>query len=199
MWDQKINFKKKNIVLFVYVIILSLIGPIIFWVSNKENTNVVRINKSDRAVTNNNILEKIGSRQPINLQGRFSLGEKILVSADTNPQKQAGVIAFANGDYSTAHTQFLSSLQVQGNDPEALIYANNAIAALQKNELRIGLSVPIGGNLNVAKEILRGVAQAQHEINKSGGVNGRFIKVQIANDDNNPELAKQFASDFVQD
>lgn len=200
MWDQKINFKKKNIVLFVYVIILSLIGPIIFWVSNKENTNVVKLNKPERAATKNiNILEKIGSREPINLQDRFSLGEKILVSADTNPQKQAGVIAFANGDYSTAHTQFLSSLQVQGNDPEALIYANNAIAALQKNELRIGLSIPIGGNLNVAKEILRGVAQAQHEINKSGGVNGRFIKVQIANDDNNPELAKQIASEFVQD
>ena len=202
MWDQKVNVKKKNIVLFVYVIILSLIGPLIFWVSNQETNNnaVVKLDKVDRTAKSNSLFNNSSSnKRQINIQDRLSLGEKILVSADNNPTKQGGMIAFANGDYNTAHTQFLSSLQVYANDPEALIYANNAIANLQKNELRIGVSVPIGGNLNVAKEILRGVAQAQQEINQSGGINGRFIKVQIANDDNNPKLARQIATEFVKD
>ena len=200
MWDQKINVKKKNIVLFVYVIILSLIGPLIFWISNKENNAIVRLNKVEKTPKSNLLFNnKASNTGQVNIQDRLSLGEKILVSADTNPTKQAGIIAFANGDYNNAHTQFLSSLQVYANDPEALIYANNAIANLQKNEIRLGVSVPIGGNLNVSKEILRGVAQAQQEINQSGGINGRFIKVQIANDDNNLKLARQIATAFVQD
>lgn len=206
MWDQKINVSKKNVVLFFYVIILSLIGPIIFWVSNKENNVVVKQVKPNTAKqaekkANSNVLpnNKLDREAQIKIQNRLSLGEKILVSANTNPTKEAGVIAFAEEDYNNAHAQFLSSLQVEPNDPEALIYANNALAALQKNELRIGVSVPVGGNLNVAKEILRGVAQAQQETNQSGGINGRFIKIQIANDDNNVEIGKQIASNFVQD
>ena len=200
MWDREINVKKKNIVLFVYVIILSLIGPIIFWVSNKENNAVVKINKANKAAKSKILFNnKPSNTEPKSIQNRLSLGEKILVSADNNPKKQAGTVAFANGDYNTAYTQFLASLQIQENDPEALIYANNALAATQKNELRIGVSVPIGGNLNVSKEILRGVAQAQREINQNGGINGRFIKVEIANDDNNPKLAQQIATKFVQD
>ncbi|BAZ28217.1 extracellular ligand-binding receptor [Cylindrospermum sp. NIES-4074] len=59
--------------------------------------------------------------------------------------------------------------------------------------------MPIGGNLDVAKEILRGVAQAQDEINRSGGINGKLLQVAIANDDNDPNLAQQVASQFVKD
>ena len=61
------------------------------------------------------------------------------------------------------------------------------------------MSVPIGGNLNVAKEILRGVAQAQDEVNKSGGINGVLLQVEIANDDNASLVAKQIADEFVKD
>ncbi len=202
MWDQKVNVKKKNLVLFVYVIILSLIGPLIFWISNQETNNnaVVKLDRVNKTVKSNSLFNnRASNKEQINIQDRLSLGETILVTADTNPTKQAGIIAFANGDYNTAYNQFLSSLQIQKNDPETLIYANNALAAIQKNEIQIGVSVPIGGNLNVAKEILRGVAQAQQEINQSGGINGRFIKIQIANDDNNPQLAQQIATAFVQD
>ncbi|MGK7953153.1 MAG: ABC transporter substrate-binding protein [Xenococcaceae cyanobacterium] len=200
MWDQKINLSKKNIVLFFYVIILSLIGPLIFWVSNKENNIAIKPNrvKQEEKNANRNSTRSVG-KIPQNIQNRLSLGEKILVSADTNPTKKAAIASIVNENYNDAHTQFLASLQVEPNDPEALIYANNAIAALQKNEIRIGVSVPIGGNLNVAKEILRGVAQAQQEVNRSGGINGRFIKIQIANDDNNVEIGKQIANAFVRD
>ncbi|NJQ97654.1 MAG: ABC transporter substrate-binding protein [Hydrococcus sp. CSU_1_8] len=55
----------------------------------------------------------------------------------------------------------------------------------------------MGSNLNVAKEILRGVAQAQHEINQKGGIGGKLVQVKIANDENSPEIAKQIAKELV--
>src|SRR4028119_217734 len=94
------------------------------------------------------------------LQDRISLGDKILIAADTNSSKQAGVTAFAKKDFQTAKTQFQASLQQNRNDPETLIYSNNASVA-NSNPAKIAVSVPIGSNLGIAKEILRGVAQAQ--------------------------------------
>jgi len=132
------------------------------------------------------------------LQDRISLGEKILISADTNSSKQAGVTAFAKKDFQTAKTQFQASLQQNRNDPETLIYSNNASVA-NSNPAKIAVSVPIGSNLGIAKEILRGVAQAQDEVNKSGGINGKLLQVEIANDENDSELAKQIAAKFVKD
>lgn len=129
---------------------------------------------------------------------RSSLGETILVQADTTPEKQAGVEAFAKGDFASAIAQFQSSRQIQPNDPETLIYLNNAQAAT-KNPIKIAVVVPIGGNLNVAKEILRGVAQGQNEIHQKGGINGRGLQIEIVNDDNNPETAKQVAQELVKD
>jgi branched-chain amino acid transport system substrate-binding protein len=132
------------------------------------------------------------------LQSRMSLGDKILVTADTNPRKQAGVQAFAKGDFTTATTEFQAALQSNRNDPEALIYLNNAKIGQGKG-IKIAVSVPIGGNLNVAKEILRGVAQAQDEVNQNGGINGALLQVEIANDDNDPAIGKQIANNFVKD
>ena len=126
---------------------------------------------------------------------RISLGNKILVTADANPDKQAGVQAFAKGDFVTASSKFQSALQSNRNDPEALIYYNNAQVS-NSNPVKIAVSVPIGGNLDVAKEILRGVAQAQDETNKS---NNLKLQVEIANDDNDPAIAQQIATEFVKD
>jgi branched-chain amino acid transport system substrate-binding protein len=54
-----------------------------------------------------------------------------------------------------------------------LIYLNNAIVNLNPNRppRRIAVSVPIGSNVNVASEMLRGIAQAQNEINNKDGAN----------------------------
>jgi len=129
---------------------------------------------------------------------RISLGNKILIGADTTPQKKAGVEAFAAKDYVTAAEEFEKSLRDRRNDPETRIYLNNAKAA-SNNPLKLAVSVPIGGNLDIAKEILRGVAQAQNEANQAGGINGRPIEVAIANDDNSPLIAEELAQAFVRD
>jgi branched-chain amino acid transport system substrate-binding protein len=113
-------------------------------------------------------------------------------------EKIAGVATFAKGDFVKAEELFQASLLKKRNDPEALIYLNNSLAAKGKS-LKITVSVPIGGNLGVAKEILRGVAQAQNEVNHNGGINGNLLQVAIANDNNDPSQAQQVATQFVKD
>jgi branched-chain amino acid transport system substrate-binding protein len=130
---------------------------------------------------------------------RISSGDKILVSIDTNPDKQEGVRLFKEGKYTEAITRFNDSLSITRNDPESWIYLNNAKASTTSNPVKIVVSVPIGGNVNVAKEILRGVAQYQNELNQGSRIQGRSLQVILANDDNNPEVAKELASQFIKD
>ncbi|GAX38212.1 caspase, EACC1-associated type [Nodularia sp. NIES-3585] len=129
---------------------------------------------------------------------RISVGEEILLTQDTNPDKQAGVQAFAKGDCRTAIQKFESYRKIKPTDPEALIYLNNAIAIHSKKYLKIAVSVPIGTHPNIAKEMLRGVAQAQDEVNQNN-IDGKLLKVAIANDDNNPTEALNLANSFVED
>jgi branched-chain amino acid transport system substrate-binding protein len=137
---------------------------------------------------------------------RMSLGEHILFPNPNTHQFKA-VAAFSKDDYRTAVENFQASLRQNPNDPETRIYLNNVAMGISPSgelrsnrpSFRIAVSVPIGSNPNVAQEILRGVAQAQHEVNQQGGLHSKGLQVQIANDDNNPEAAKQIADTFVHD
>lgn len=184
---------KKNAVLVLYLIALCLIGPLIFWLSYRGG----RI--SLQSPTQSPIDGLFSSNKNSSIQRRLSLGNQVLISADNTPDKQAAVQAFAAGDYTTAVNKFNLSLQINRNDPESWIYMENAAAAAISNTIKIGASVPIGGNLNVAREMLRGIAQAQYEVNHAGGINGRLVQVEIANDDNDSAIAKQVAAQFVKD
>ncbi|MBO1071758.1 MAG: ABC transporter substrate-binding protein [Dolichospermum sp. DEX189] len=131
---------------------------------------------------------------------RISLGEKILLTQDKNPDKEAGVKAFLDGDCKTAIEKFERYRTAEPTDPEALIYLNNAKARENRNRLKIAVSVPIGTEKGIAEEMLRGVAQAQNEVNNKGGINNKaLLEVVIANDDNDAKIAPQIASDFVKD
>ncbi|MCG9890669.1 MAG: ABC transporter substrate-binding protein [Thermosynechococcaceae cyanobacterium MS004] len=88
------------------------------------------------------------------------------------------------------------SLWSNANDPETLIYRSNA-AIGSKQSKTIAVSVPISSNLNVAQEILRGVAQVQWEINDSGGINKIPLKVKVIDDQNDPAIAQQVATALV--
>ena len=182
MFNKQLNINQKNLLLTLYVVILGVFVPAIYWMSNTETP------LTNRAKTVKNPIQK-----------RISIGDKVLVTARNNGAKQAGVEAFAREDYTAALEEFKSALNSDRNDPETLIYLNNALAARTEDPRRIGLSVPIGGNLGVAQEILRGVAQAQNEINQNGGINGKLVMVEIANDDNDPEVAKEIAKRFAVD
>ncbi len=131
------------------------------------------------------------------LQERFSQGEKVLIPQTITSEKELAAAAFAQGNYDEAVSLLSASLKTLPNDPEALIYLNNAQIGQEKS-YSIAVSIPIGSNVNAAQEILRGVAQAQTMVNQGGGIDGIPLKVQIINDDNNPEIAQQIATTLSQ-
>jgi branched-chain amino acid transport system substrate-binding protein len=146
---------------------------------------------------------KTGTTEPnlsintkISVKDRISAGEKILIAASATPNKEAAAGALARGNDEEAIAQLEASLQENRNDPEALIYLNNARIGREKS-YAIVASVPIGKDLNAALEMLRGAAQAQNEINQAGGIQGVPLKVFIANDDNDPTVAQQLARSFA--
>jgi branched-chain amino acid transport system substrate-binding protein len=139
----------------------------------------------------------LGNNQSI--ERRFSSGENILVAIDNSPDKQEAIKLFKSGDYENAIVRFSSALALNRNDPEAWIYLNNARARMSKNVVKIAVGVPVGGNVNIAKEILRGVAQYQNEVNHGSGIQGKLLEVLIANDDNDPAIARTIAEHLVKD
>lgn len=96
----------------------------------------------------------------------ISLGEKVLIENNYENNK-LGTEAFKKSQYKDAISYFIESLNKNSNDPEALIYLNNAIAALNGNPIKIATSVPIKftNKNDLGKETLRGVAQALSEYN----------------------------------
>jgi branched-chain amino acid transport system substrate-binding protein len=183
---------KKNetpILLLTLLITVGLLGGCLWWLSQQFPQLSCLFNSASCQAKNN--------PHSGDTKGMSSGGE-IMILADITAAKKAGVVAFEKNNYTEAIEQFQTSLKLQKNDPETLIYLNNAKAA-NGNSLKIAVVVPVGGNLNVAKEILRGVAQAQNEINNAAGIQGRLLQILIANDDNNPDLAKETAKKLVAD
>lgn len=133
---------------------------------------------------------------PQAVASRLSTGERLLFPTGASPQKQAAIQAIAQGNYETAISNLEASLEANRNDPEALVYLNNARIG-NNPAYAIAISLPIGTDVNAALEMLRGVAQAQNDINQAGGINGLPLRVVIANDDNDPAIAQQVAQALV--
>ena len=178
--------KKDTLILLLSLLItLGVLGGGGFWLFEQIST---RHNLGNSTKTE--------EKKPSQSSLQFSTGESILIPENLNPAKQAGVAALAVKNYGEAVKQLSLSLQQNPNDPEALIYLNNARITNNKS-YSIAVSVPIGVEVNAAKEILRGVAQAQNEINRAAGINGVPLKVIMANDDNNPGIAARLAENFA--
>jgi branched-chain amino acid transport system substrate-binding protein len=134
------------------------------------------------------------------VQDRISAGERVLVKKDENildkPEflkaKTEAVSAITSKKYVLAINQLESALRLYPNAPETVIYLNNVRISENSKVYTIAVSAPLDDQPN-ALAILRGVAQAQKEINESGGINGVPLKIIIADDDNDEEIAKQIA------
>jgi ABC-type branched-subunit amino acid transport system substrate-binding protein/serine/threonine protein kinase len=124
---------------------------------------------------------------------RISAGETLLSRWQVNPKKQEGVERLAAGEYTKAVVALEAARQSNQGDPETLIYLNNARIGTETS-YKIAVAVPLGDTFGSALEILRGVAKAQDELNRAGGINGIRLKVVIANDDNQPDTAQQLAT-----
>ncbi|NET55792.1 MAG: ABC transporter substrate-binding protein [Symploca sp. SIO2E6] len=182
-----------KILVIASLITLALIAVGVGWFTKFKSPSTENTSTSNQSPTT-------PSESEISLtqseQERFSAGERLLITSDTTPDKEAGIKAIAQKNYDEAVAQLESSLEAQPNDPEALIYLNNARIGEQKS-YTIAASMPIGKELGAAQEMLRGVAQAQTEINQAGGIGGVPLKVLIINDDNEPEVAQQVAQTLV--
>ncbi len=170
------------------VFILLGLGVIFAW----NKIGVFTGDKTNRTENNFNI--PLVSSTTKSLTNRFSLGEKLLIAANVTKEKKQGIIAYNHQNYDQALNYFEQSLAKYPNDPEARIYLNNAQVAEQQ-PVKIAAIVPIGSNLDVAQEMLRGIAQAQTEFNQQGG----SLQVQIINDENNSDIAEQVAKTLVKD
>jgi branched-chain amino acid transport system substrate-binding protein len=134
-------------------------------------------------------------------KSRISRGERILIRREekdniSNPDflnfKQQGTKYFENKDYAKAAINFKNALDKYHNAPETRIYYNNAMIE-GKKAYSIAVVVRSSEDPEKSLTILRGVAQAQEEINAQGGINSTPLKIVIVNDDNNPNIAKVMA------
>ena len=178
--------KKETTVLFLTLLItVGAIAGGLWWLTKNKPVTVVVDSP-----------EEVNVPDPGLLPPQITPGTEILVKENTTPEKEAGVKAIADKNYGDAESYLEQSLSIRRNDPEALIYLNNARIA-DNNAYTIAVPVPIGTEMTTAEEILRGVAQAQNEINQQGGINGVPLKVLIANDNNDSAAAKQIAQELV--
>jgi branched-chain amino acid transport system substrate-binding protein len=185
--------KNETAVLVLSLLItIGLAGAGIWWLTSRGGINLGGSSPPNQTFSKSPTGNAEQSEQAIGQ--RLSAGQKLLIPEQATTTKQAAVQAIASGNYNAAISDLQASLNTNRNDPEALIYLNNARIGDRKS-YTIAAAVPIGSDMgNAALEIMRGVAQAQNEINQSGGISGTPLKVVIANDDNNPEIAAQIAS-----
>ncbi|MEG4106228.1 bifunctional serine/threonine-protein kinase/ABC transporter substrate-binding protein [Microcoleus sp. S13_C5] len=153
-----------------------------------------------------------------------SSGEKLLVQTSALWSKQRGINEFAGSNYPEALNLLKQSWREDRRDPETLIYINNALLkAINAEYYTIAIVVPIRRNqdgsilnANLAEELLRGIAQAQTEVNlgllaanennkdfpgqgflEPKAIKGKGLKVIIADDGNIKSYAVQRANSLV--
>ncbi len=135
---------------------------------------------------------------PSSIQTQISAGEKILTPGTVFPLKQEATDQIATGNLKQAVTLLEKARRANVADPETLIYLNNARIGQQKS-YTVAVVVPLSTQPGSSAEVLQGVAQAQNQVNQTGGINGVQLKVAIATDNSEPEIAKQVAKAFVDD
>ncbi|MBD2438987.1 ABC transporter substrate-binding protein [Nostoc sp. FACHB-110] len=126
-----------------------------------------------------------------------SSGQRTLFPTLTNSDRDKGIEAFKQGNYEQAVDYFGQAVRKNRNDPEVLIYYNNALARKQRNQFTFAVAVPINNLHDIAQELLRGVALAQNQFNAKGGLNRRLLEIVIANDYDEPAQAKEVAQQLV--
>src|SRR6476469_3309933 len=154
-----------------------------------------------------------------------SSGEKLLVQTSALWSKQRGINEFADSNYPEALKLLKQSWREDRRDPETLIYINNALLkAINAEYYTIAIVFPIRRNqdgsilnANLAEELLRGIAQAQTEVNLGlikpndssnkdfpgqgflapKPLKGKGLKVIIADDGNIKSYAVQRANSLV--
>ncbi|MDM9582615.1 MULTISPECIES: ABC transporter substrate-binding protein [unclassified Nostoc] len=181
--------KKENFRLLISLGLAGVMVAAILWLISKVSSTIIK--------TSSNPTSTISSFT--NKPSIMNLGTRILLKVQTYPEKTDGVKAFAEKDFNTAVNKFTASLKNNPNDPETLIYLNNAkIAQDNSDTLKVAVIASINFDPSLSEEILRGVAQAQNEVNNQGGINGKKLQIVIASAENREDFAR-LDNELVQD
>ena len=157
---------------------------------------------------------------------RLSCGEEFLLSSFIKQSKKAELFnAYQDNDYQEVLNVLLEVWEnSEDKDPETLIYLQNILLQLQEQEYyTIAVVVPAGESefntkegKDLAREVLRGVAQAQLEVNlglldisqiqerlpnlgllPQKAIDGKGLKIVIADDASSPKQSNQIAKKLV--
>ncbi|MCM0592202.1 MAG: ABC transporter substrate-binding protein [Gloeotrichia echinulata CP02] len=186
------TFKKPDRLTLFKVGSLTFYGLLLLCLPNINNLSP---RKASRLCPNNQTSPNTESSGQSN---GISFGETSFIQPEGNPssERKDGIYFIKNKNDQYAKKKLETAINNNPNDPEALIFLNNINIRLNNaNSYTIAVTVP--KNQQIALEILRGVAQAQDEINKSpDGMNGKKLKVAIA-DDSDKNKPKEIASALV--
>jgi ABC-type branched-subunit amino acid transport system substrate-binding protein len=125
--------------------------------------------------------------------GFFSYGERNIFDNFSSSDIDQGVKAFKTGKYSESIKLFSRTLKENKNLPDIKIYLSNAKVRLSEKKFTLAVVVPAKKESDLAREMLRGVADAQAKFNEQGGLNNRLLQIIIANDGDNEDQARQIA------
>lgn len=184
--------KKYKFEIILSLATLGVLGAFFLGISgllNPQNTKVSIQSNGNTSTSDSKVAVKTS------LSTRLSDGTQSLLP-NTSDLKQQGIAAYAQGDYAAAVTALEAALAENRNDPEAFIYLNNARIGKQTAHT-LAVIAPVGSTSEIGLEILRGAGQAQKDLNQLIGENGVPIKLLIANDDNDPSIAKSVAAELV--
>lgn len=139
-------------------------------------------------------------------QKKFSSGERYLLLKEVDSSGNISAVKsiiqgtdnFKLGDYPKASQHFQQAINIAPNEPESQIYFNNSLARQKGNPFKLAVVVPVDNNPNSAKEILRGVADAQTEFNQKG-LDNRLLEIVIVNDGNDPDISARVAQIIAAD
>ena len=130
---------------------------------------------------------------PKEFQPRPIQTNEALLSENVSAAKQRGLEALSRENYAQAVEYFSEALAENKNDPESLIYLNNARIGNRSGHT-VALVVPSGSSQSVAAELMRGVAQAQSEKNERRKTP---LKVLLVNDSDDIDTARGYATSFA--
>jgi ABC-type branched-subunit amino acid transport system substrate-binding protein len=138
-------------------------------------------------------------QQSNNIENSISSGDRTLFPTILNSARDQGIKSFKEGNYLKAEEYFKKAVNSQRNDPEVLIYLNNALARQRGKPLTLAAVVPATGRTEDAQEMLRGIAQAQNDFNQKDGLNRRLLEIVIADHHGKLEQAEKVAEKLVAD
>lgn len=131
---------------------------------------------------------------------RFSQGERTFFISDENSGQIRGTEEFKQKNFQNAEISFQRAVEANPNDPEVLIYYNNAKAFTKGKPLTLAVTIPWDNKKDFTIKVLKGVALAQDEFNSKDELNNqRLLNIILAKDNDEPKQAKEVAQELIKD